>query len=96
MRNEKRYVQASTTSTIDGLVAAISSPASTGPAICVSLFAPPRTALTLATACSSSPTTSGTMSREEPKYGAAKQPTANVVTSIAANERFPVQAGSGG
>ena len=61
------YVQPSTTSTVAGVVAAISRPASTGPASCVSWFAPDRTALTLATACSSSPATSGTTSRDEAK-----------------------------
>src|SRR4051812_6890217 len=84
------YVQPSMTSTVAGVVAAISRPASTGPASCVSWLAPDRTALTLATACSSSPATSGTTSRDEAKYGAAKIPIANVVASSAANERCPV------
>jgi hypothetical protein len=66
-RNEKRYVQPSTTSTVAGLAATIRTPASTGPASCVSWFAPDRTAFTLATACSSSPATSGTTSRDEAK-----------------------------
>ena len=48
-----------------GDVAAISTPASTGPASCVTWPAAERIALTLATACSSSPATSGTTSRED-------------------------------
>ena len=67
----------------------MSRPASTGPASCVSWFAPDRTALTLATACSSSPATSGTISRDDAKYGAVKIPIANVVASSAANDRWP-------
>ncbi len=57
-------------------------PASTGPAICVIWFAAASTAFTDATARSSSPATSGMISRDEAKYGAAKQPIANVVTRI--------------
>src|SRR5207248_1825995 len=63
----------------------MSTPASTGPAICVICCAPPRIAFTCATACSSSPATSGTTSRDEAKYGAAKTPTANAVMR---SERF--------
>ncbi len=91
VRNEQRYVPASTTSTVDGLVAAIRIPASTGPAICVSWFAPLSAAFADATRRSSSPTTSGTTRREDEKYGAVKQPTANDAASRAGKDRCPVQ-----
>src|SRR5262249_61369876 len=77
-RNENTYVAASATSTTDGFVAAINTPASTGPAICVSCCTPLWIALTSATAFSSSPATSGMTSRDDEKYGAAKTPTAKV------------------
>ena len=83
------YVQPSTTSTVAGVARPMITPANTGPASCVSWFAPESTALTLATACSSSPATSGTISRDEAKYGAAKIPIANVVPRSAANDRSP-------
>ena len=77
------------TSTVAGLVATMSKPASTGPASCVSWFAPDRSAFTLATACSSSPATSGMISRDEAMYGAVKIPIANVVASSAGNDSLP-------
>jgi hypothetical protein len=63
--NEKKYVPASKTSTAAGLVAAISTPAKTGPRIWVSCVPLLRIALPRATSRSSSPRTYGRIKRDD-------------------------------
>ena len=70
---------------------AISAPAIAGPITSGRWLAPPKSPDALATAVSSSPSTSGMIVRCDAMYGAVKQPSRKTITSSAARLRCPLQ-----
>ena len=93
--NAKRNVPASMTSTAGAPSHAISAPAIAGPITIGSCVAPPKSADAFETSRSSSPKSSGMISRCDVMYGAVKMPSRKTITSSAAKDRWPVQWSSG-